>query len=395
MRKYKKLILDMMTNIISFGIPILLLQFQVLPNFAKRISPEKYGVMLTITALVSIISEMTIGTLANIRILENDKYVKNKKEGIFKSLFYMFLIGSTVILYLASKNIHEQTYSDILLVLVYYILLAIKIYYNVAFRIENKYTSLMINNIIVGIGYMLGMVIFNYTGIWQLVYIVSAFLACIHLYTTTKLYKERPIFDSEIGVLAKKNTSLMFSYLVGNGMSYFDRIILYPIMGGESVSIYQVSTLMGKLYSLIGAPINMVILSYIAKFETITIKMKKNIILFASSFGFFYALTSIKISPYIIRILYPQYYELSIKYIPVVTIAITIFNISSILRVISMKTMEHKTILIVELIYSSIYIMITLILSKIIGLMGFCYAMLISTIIRYILYVITNIKLKN
>ena len=56
----------MVINIVSFGIPIAILQFLVLPTFAARIDSEGYGLLLTLTCLVSIISEMTIGTLANV-----------------------------------------------------------------------------------------------------------------------------------------------------------------------------------------------------------------------------------------------------------------------------------------------------------------------------------------
>jgi len=162
MKKYKKLIADMAINIISFGIPIVILQFIVLPFFAASIDPDGYGLLLTLTALVSIVSEMAVGTLANVRILENENYVNKGIIGIFKTLFYILLTFSTVIVFFASKLIFGASYIDTFYLVGYYILLSIRIYYLAGFRIENKYTSVMINNIIVSIGYIAGVVIFGF-----------------------------------------------------------------------------------------------------------------------------------------------------------------------------------------------------------------------------------------
>ena len=189
----------------------------------------------------------------------------------------------------------------------------------------------MVNNFLASIGYISGIIIFKFFDIWQIVYILPAFLSCFHLYLTTKFYKERPKLDRELRKLAKQNTSLMFSYVIGSGMSYIDRIFLYPVMGGPVVSTYQVSTLMGKLYSLASAPINMVILSYTAKVEDISKKNIVYVIIPVSIFGLLYAILSIEISPFIIKLFYPQYYDLAALYIPVVTIAITIFNVTTII----------------------------------------------------------------
>jgi O-antigen/teichoic acid export membrane protein len=391
MKKHKKIITDMIVNIISFGIPILILQFVILPHFASNIESEDYGLLLTLIALVSVISEMAIGTLANVRILENEKYKNIGSTGLFKSLFYILLVLSFIIVIFVSLVIYKTQVIDTIYLTIYYILLSVRIYYLVAFRIENKFYSVMINNLIVGAGYLVGLSLYKYTSIWQLVFILPVFMACLHLFLKTTLHKEKAMFNYSIIPLAKQNTSLMLSYAVGSGMSYLDRIFLYPILGGNSVSVYHVSTLMGKLYSLIGAPINMVILSYISKIDYINKKTRLYIIAFATFFGLIYAIASILISPLFINLLYPKYYEAALVYIPVATVGITIFNISTILRVISMKTTGHKTIFVIEIVYALSYILMALLLLNKWNLLGFAYANLIAATIRYFLYIIVNI----
>jgi O-antigen/teichoic acid export membrane protein len=395
MTEKRKLFGDMIVNIISFGIPIAILQFFVLPHLAARMDAESYGIVLTFTALVSIISEMAIGTLANVRVLENENYSKKDKIGVFKLLFYILVCGSGLLLFIVSVVLYKATLSDVFYLLIYYLFLSFRIYYLSEFRIKKLYFGVMVNNIIISAGYIVGIIIFDITNIWQHVYIVSVLLSLLHLFSRTSFNKESLIIDASIGSLAKQNTSLMVSYIIGNGMSYLDRLFLYPLLGGPSVSIYQVSTLMGKLYSLIGAPINMVVLSYTADFEGIKKKVIVKIIFFSALFGTLYSIFAILVSPLILNLLYPQYYESASNYIPIVTIAISIFNMSTVLRIISMKTIGYNSILVIELTYAFLYIILTLSLIKNSGLMGFCVAALISAISRFGLYILMNLTGKT
>ncbi len=392
MKNRKKLIKDMIINIISFGVPIVILQFIVLPHFASTLTTEDYGLLLTLIALVSVISEMFIGTLSNVRILEDKNYKEKKIVGVFKALFYILIVVSAVCVFLFAIFLYKASIEDIVFLVIYYLLLGFKIYNLTAFRLENKYNSVMVNNLIISIGYLGGILLYDLLSIWQVVYIVPTFLSCVHLYYKTNLYKEEAIYSSEIKPLFKQTGSYMSSYIIGSGMSYLDRVFLYPILGPESVSVYQVSTLMGKLYSLIGAPINMVILSYTAKIKVITRKMKMIVISSATLFGIAYAFVSIFISPYVLRYLYPQYAEQALVYVPIVVSALTIFNVASIFRVISMKTSGHQTIFIIEIVYASVYILSAIILMYNFDLLGFCYATLIASITRYISYVYVNLK---
>lgn len=107
--------------------------------------------------------------------------------------------------------------------------------------------------------------------------------------------------------LTNKTGSFMISYVLGSGMTYFDRIYLYPILGGAAVSTYHVSTLMGKFLSMLIAPMNMVILSYAAKIKVFTQKMKLGIIIADLIFA-----VVLLLLPYFYHLLSSRYYILNI-----------------------------------------------------------------------------------
>lgn len=386
MKKYKKLFADLLVNVVSYGLPIILLQFILLPLLASFLSEEYYGRVLAITGIVSVAAEMTCGNLANVRILLDVEYTQKGAIGNFKYLLHIMIVLSTIVVGFISCFLYLASMYDTLLLLIYYVLLSMRSYYIAGFRIENNYNKLMVNNLIMCLGYLIGIFLFHFYPIWQITYIIPAALACLHACMKTTLIKERKEKTDEFWPLTKRTSSLMMSYVLGSGMTYFDRIYLYPILGGIAVSIYHVSTLMGKFLSMLIAPMNMVILSYVAKIKNFTKKMKIGIVIAVSLFCTIFAFFAIIFSPFVIRLLYPKYYDLAVDYIPIVTFATCILGAATVLRVISMRLVNYNTIFVIEAIYAIVYIVLSVFFLELNGLMGFCYSTLLASIIRFVLF---------
>lgn len=386
MKKYRKIAADLFVNIFSYGFPIVLLQFLLLPVLAKSMSEDNYGLLLSLTSVVSIFAEMTCGNLANVRILLNDEYLRKGAIGNFKPLLYIMVCLSSFVVGLVSILLYSASLQETLLLLLYYILLSFRSYYIAGFRIENNYNKLMVNNMVMCVGYLIGIALFQIWSVWQIAYIIPAGLACLHACIKTNLMKEQKKITEELLPLTNKTGSFMISYVLGSGMTYFDRIYLYPILGGAAVSTYHVSTLMGKFLSMLIAPMNMVILSYVAKIEVFTQKMKLGIIIadliFCGGFAFF----AIFSSPIVVNTLYPQYFYLAKEFIPIVTVATCLFSAATVLRVISMRLVSHNMIFVIESVYAILYVCMSVLFLNLNGLMGFCYATLIAAIVRFALF---------
>ena len=65
----KKFSYDTLLNIVSYGLPILMLQLLVFPFIAKEWGVTEYGEMLALTAIINVAAEMVGGTLANVRLI--------------------------------------------------------------------------------------------------------------------------------------------------------------------------------------------------------------------------------------------------------------------------------------------------------------------------------------
>ena len=92
-KKYKKIILDIVLNITATAIPLIILQLVVLPLIATKMSDELYGFTLTIISTITIIASSLGNALNNVRLIKNRVYEEKGIQGDFSIL----LLGELVI----------------------------------------------------------------------------------------------------------------------------------------------------------------------------------------------------------------------------------------------------------------------------------------------------------
>jgi O-antigen/teichoic acid export membrane protein len=184
----------------------------------------------------------------------------------------------------------------------------------------------------------------------------------------------------------KKTIILMLAYLVGNSMNYFDRILLYPLVGGTSVSLYYVATVFGKVLNLLIAPINMVILSYLSKKNQIS--QKEIFVCFAGlvGLGAIFVAISVGAAPIILKILYPDYLNKVINLVPIATCSAVLMACTSLFKTLSMRFVSEKYIFITEIIYMVAYFGLGILFLHLFSLVGFCFATTIAASIRFIFF---------
>lgn len=389
-KNIKKIVNDLFYNIFSYGVSIILLQFIILPILAKNWTEEYYGTVLLLISIVTIAVALTAVTTANIRLVVNEKYKKEGFVGDFNRILGILIIVGIGILTIVFKVVLKQDIMNLILLLIYYVLYAIASYLPVGYKLNCNFKAVMVNNIILCVGYVVGLGIFFINGRWQLIYITGVGAAAIHSYFTTDIrketFKKTPYFEDTL----KRIITLDSSEIIGTGLSYFDRFCLYPILGGVAVANYQVATTFGKALNLLLTPINMVLLSYLSKKDKIT---KKNIYIllgFLSGLIVIFMGITKGVAKIILKILYPDYVENVIDLVMLVTLALVILVCSSMLRTFAIRYVGQKKILRNEILYSVIYVVIglsSLLLGR--GLQGFCIATLMAAIFRFFVYTIS------
>lgn len=386
-KEKNRCIQDMILNILATAIPLLVLQFLILPGINSRIGEEKYGLVVTLVSVFTLITSTLAGTLNNVRLLMNEQYVRAGINGDFNIILVCFSVVTSIAVVLLGKYyIGENDVAQLIGLVVITILICFDGYYSVGFRIDLNYKRILVQKILLSIGYYIGYQLFLANGEWMLVYIVGYGFELPYLLLKTRLIAE-PWGRTKLFVTVVKKESILIVSSLLNGMStYVDKLILYPIIGGVITSTYYASTLMGKGISLMTFPISGVLLSYFAKVPN----ANRSAIRIMNIVGWIVGLISygfcLLLSRPILGIIYPTIADEAMLYVPINLLSAVVGVQSTLLSPVVIRYCDLKWQIFISLINGIGYIVISLILLKLYGLSGFCIGTLVTSLLKYLIY---------
>lgn len=383
MDKKKKIVLDMLLNIISSAIPVFLLQLQIYPMISARLSQEQYGNMITTVSVIMVISASLGNVLNNVRLLLNDSYREKKLKGDFNYILILFILLSVAVSVIVLVFLRLGDAGEIILSLIVGVLLLIQGYLMVAFRIELNFYKILISNVCLAAGYLLGYLLFAWFQMgWQYVYIVGYLFSSLYILFHCDLLKE-PVRKTELFPgTAKECRFLLEASLIGNLLNYSDRILISPIIGPKGVTIYYVSTLFGKLITQLIGPISGVILGYLAKIKSLEKKLENGMILVTAVIctgGYFFC---VLLAGPILTFLYPQYVEEAMTLIPITTAATMFMTMASAISPFVLKFCPRQWQVRINAITLACYVAGALCGFWMGGMKGFCMGILLTFLIK-------------
>lgn len=395
----KKIIADVFLNIFASFLPMFTLQLVILPLIAKEMDSNSYGQLLSIVALINLLGGTAGNVLNNLRLINHKKYSESKIIGDYNILLLVLIMISVVIIYLGIKLIDgSMGLLSITMIVISTILLIIKGYARVEFRIKLNFRNILSESVILLCGYLFGLLLFIIFEYWEAVYLFGFLFSVIWIYKNTELLKE-PIVKTEI--FNKTGKQLITLYLSGLLLSlgiYVDKLLLYPLLGGAAVSVYYTSTILGKSISMVIQPITSVMLSYFAHLKEFEAKKFRILIVLVSVIGVVGYIMIILVSKPILNIIYPKYVDEAMKYININTLSIIIIIMTNIINSVLLKFCEIKWQVIINAVYMIVYVFASLVLMKYYNLMGFCIGILVASIIKLLVMIFAyyqNYKLEN
>ena len=388
-KKYRKPIADAMLNIIASAIPLALLQLLILPGIGNTLGQVKYGAIVTLLSLTTLIAFPLGNALNNVRLIQCKEYEDKRLSGDFNLLLLISVAADAVFtlagcIYYASK----ETKLDIVLIIIITILTLAREYYTVAFRLILNYKAILVNNIILAAGYSLGYLLFVYSHIWEFIYIIGTLFSLIYIFFKTDLPKE-PLKKTELfrGTF-NKDLVLILSSFMGQAVNYADRLLLFPLLGAAAVSVYYSATIFSKIISMGISPISSVMLSYFAKMEKFSRKYFYSLLLISALFGIAGFGICILISKPLLFYFYPKWAAQSMPLV-YVTAATAIFSaIASIINPVILKFCNINWQIVIAAVKMVLYVGFALLFFEFYGLMGFCIGIFIATVVDLLLKII-------
>lgn len=391
----KQFLLDSLLNIIATAIPIIILQLFTLPIIGDRLGGENYGLVVTLISLFTVLSFPFGNVLNNIRLLMDEEYNKKRIYGDFNILLISSIVLSTIMMIIGTIYYEGKfSFISISLIILISCLNLLREYLGVSFRLQLNYKKIVINNVILTIGYILGTFFFSLIGYWQIIFIFGYGLSVLYIIKNSILLKEPVVRTDLFNATSYKSIVLLGSSLLTNILNYADKLLIFPLLGPAAVTIYYTATIIGKIMSMAITPINGVILSYIARLEKFNHKTFGSIMLLTGVIGIIGYFFTIWISPFVLVFLYPDWANESLKYIYITTATAIIGVISSVIQPFILKFNHINWQLIINGSNVIVYMVCVFVLYQFYGLMGFCIGIFISSVYQLIfmtcIFIVSN-----
>lgn len=379
----KKVLFDFILNLIASVLPTLALQLVVYPLVARNDIGDVYGSMVTIVSLLLLVSNTLGNVLNNVRLLENEHL--NKKTGDFNFIIMIESVVGFLIILVTSIAVYGLTTYHLVLTLATGAIILLYAYYNVVYRISLNYKMIVVVNLCQGIGYLIGYIFYSLTGYWEWIYLVGYGIALFMVTLRSPLVREGFQKTEAFVPLVKKTGLLLASAILFSMLNYADKLLLYPLLGAEAVSIYYIASIFGKIVSMVVSPLNSVILSYLSKMKRLSKKSNRIIVLTPIIIAALGYVVCLGVSDIALRIIYPAQAADSKIYMPITSAIAMMSMLISFYYPFVLKYCNMAWQVFIDGISLVIYILLGVALFYRWGLMGFCVGVLIANTVKVII----------
>lgn len=379
----KKIVGDMVFNIIATAIPIALLQLVIYPIVAQRIPANDYGIMVTIFSFLQLVCG-TLGTgLNNVRLLKDSDYKKKEVCGDFNYLMMIYYLVVFLAMIVGARV--YQGYWDFVSILLLALTSAIYLsvaYLEVDFRIKLDFKGILVKEIFSAVGYCMGLLLFFITNLWQFIFMFGYAVPLIYILFKTDLHKEPREKTELFPATLRDSLYIDLSGLCSRAMSYADKMLLLPLVGGSNVAIYYTATLLGKIVLMGMNPINSVILSYINKINKLSSKAFRTYFCVGAGVCIIGYFCCIIISRPILSFLFPQWVDEAMTYVPITTLSLCISTLCNFLTPLTLKFCNMHWQLTINVVTLFTYVVFSVVFYNLYGLVGFCCGIVCSYAVK-------------
>jgi len=390
----KKALFNLIFSVAGIAVFNAIIQFVLYPFLNKQVGDATFGVILTMISLMSVISSSAGAAVNNARMVA--PFENKSKNGDYNLILLFFnLIGIAVII-IFLRIIKQLSWYNVLFLNLLMFVTTYRYYSDCEFRKSLKFSSFFIYYLLIGIGYILGCLLYKIIPYWQISMLIGEVLALGFVMIRGTIYKKPLATSSVRNKVWLLSISLLIGEVINNLVLNSDRILLYLFVSDEAVTKYYIASLVGKIVALVTVPLNGVIIGYLSR-QTKT-PGKKFILIYLAGvlvLGLLAFLGCLIFSPLIIKLLYPNSYE-DVKSIMILAILAQIAFFSSNLAMsLVIKYMRSSVQLIINIIHLIIFVVISILGAYFGGLEGFAIAAMIGNIIRFLMVAVTTFFIKS
>jgi len=385
LKKYTFYVKDIAWSIAAVFLMNAVLQLALYPILRKALGEAEYGNILYLLGIVNIIAIPIGSGMSMARIKASTEHSDNGSDynKILMGTFAIMLPLSAIILYVSNIDF------NISYVFLYWALICGTInshYAAVEYRLNTNYKGYFLYHLVISLGYLFGIVLFHYTNIWILMLLPGELAGGIlSLYQTREKRKTAPTGVTEFRELLSPILVLICSQFLVSLVFNADRLILKAIVSSTAVTIYYVSSLVGKTVAMVTEPLNNVLIGHLAKKKgTIESSFLLKIIclIFVSSL----LITGLCIlgSHIFVFLFYPEEYEVAKQFFGTASFAMVMYCVTGVVNTILLRYMKGRCQLYINVFYIITFLIIVLPATFYGGMWSFAISLCIVNILRFL-----------
>ncbi len=372
-------------------------QIVLLPVLASVFSETEYGTILTVVGIKNIISGTLGNSLYSTRLVMDSRYKEQGQVGDFNLMATMASVIGAVAMAISFFFVKDLNVKTLLLLLPLIAMSTLNNYFGVWYPLKLEFKKGLVNSLVISVGTLLGVAVMRGTHIWPISYLGSAVFGFIFVTTQTGVIKEGFKRTNLFATTSKKWFALGITTLLVNIVTYLDRLILFPLLGGGAVATFHTASYFGKAVSILAMPVASVLLGYYAQKDfKMTLKKFWLVNALCGVTLLVFAVFSAFLGEAVTGLLFPKLVQEAAPYIFIANMASATAAVIQLVQSASLKYAKTYWQVVMQVAYLGVYFGAGMILMQKNGLMGFCIAFLLANITRLVmLLVICHYSIKN
>jgi len=341
-------------SLAALGLYNAVLQFAVYPAFSLSLGAEGFGSALTLMSVVAVVSA-SAGVGANYARMANAE--KPHANGDYNRFLLVCAVICAVVSAASLFFVKSAGVWQLLLFPVCAVVVMLRYYSDVEFRLKLNYRRLFIFYAILSAGNLAGILLFRLTGQWETAILAGEIPAVAYVIFTGSIFRGRIFGRTEnrravFGSCASLAAAQLFSTFILNA----DRLLINAVAGGAAVTVFYTASLLGKTTALLTGPFNGVVIGYLARYEKpVTKKFFALCVAGSAAAGGLLAIVMALASPVVIGLLYPGALTDAKPYFWLANSGQVLYFISNLLLVIALRFMRERIQLYINAGYAALY----------------------------------------
>lgn len=373
----KKLFGDIGVNITAMCM-FMVAQHGIMMPFLSKTFSDRFSEVILFVTLSSIYVYITAGALGNTLLMRNTSYRNKREHGDFGIIILFFALSLIVVILGTHFYFRVFDFTDVVLALGTVSLFLLRSFFGSTVILRRKYIIIVWQNAL----YLLGVVFSCYCfeiDTPMLAFFFAEVLAAI----VTGIFFEFMGFNlaitSEFLMTLKTYMNFAVITCIDNLVTYADRLLIYPMLGGEALNILFAITVASKGILLLVSPIKNVLLGLLAETGFDERKhaaryLRKSLIHW---FCPIYIISTV-ISWAGLFFLYPQFLSVGMNYILITSLGITMTVMNSLCNIFCMKFISSKMLSHYSVVRIIAFCCITFSFTKLWDMDGFIYSLLLT-----------------